>query len=253
MKLNNLVMRGGVLVVLLSLLVVGCKGMSSGDEDVTKEGTKHIEWDKSNPSTTEYLRMGEQFGSSQKVTEAKIKVVTSSPQNGKAGILFGMTDQTVEKNKTWNYYVLGIGQKISDSSKLEYYIDRYTGVKAEDLSKSDQSEGPTTGNKVEIQAMTDVNMTTWTGYQPGKELTVFFDISYDEETKKYTIKFGQSETLLTETVTVTHTDSTTAGQGGIGAYGMLSKAVAEGSPKTTKNVYDVVSSKPTVLAAEDAE
>ena len=47
--------------------------MSSGDEDVTKEGAKHIEWNKSNPSTTEYLRMGEQFGSNQKVTEAKIK------------------------------------------------------------------------------------------------------------------------------------------------------------------------------------
>ena len=253
MKLNKLAVLGGGLVILLSLLVVGCKGMSSGDEDVTKEGAKHIEWNKSNPSTTEYLRMGEQFGSNQKVTEAKIKVVTSSPQNGKAGILFGMTDQTVEKNKTWNYYVLGIGQKISDSSKLEYYVDRYTGVKAEDLSKSDQSEGPTTGNQVAIKAMTDVDMTRWTDYQSNKELTVFFDISYDEETKTYTIKFGQSDTLLTETVTVTHTDSTTAGQGGIGAYGMLRKAASEGSSTTTKNVYDVVSSKPTILAAEDAE
>ena len=227
--------------------------MSSGDEDVTKQGSKHIEWEKSNPSTTEYLRMGEQFGSSQKVTEAEIKVVTSSPQNGKAGILFGMTDQTVEKNKTWNYYVLAIGQKLSESSKLEYYIDRYTGVNAGDMSVSSSSEGPTSGQKKEIKEMTDVDMGRWTGYQSDKELTVYFSLKYDETTKTYTISFGQAPTLLTETVTVVHSDSTTAGQGGIGAYGMLSKASAEGSPKTTKNVYDVVSSKPTILAAEDAE
>ena len=227
--------------------------MSSGDEDVSKDGSKHIEWDKTNPSTTEYLRFGEQFGSNQNVTEAEIKVVTSSPQNGKAGILFGMTDQTVDKNKTWNYYVLGIGQKIGDPSKLEYYIDRYTGVSATDLSKSDQSEGPTTGKRDEVKQMTDVNMSAWTGYTPNSELVVFFDVKYDDKTKTYTIKFGKDDKYLSETVTVEHSDSMTKAQGGIGAYGMLSKATAEGSPKTTKNVYDVISSSPTFLAAEDAE
>lgn len=235
------------------MLVVGCKGMSSGDEDVSKDGSKHIEWSKSNSSTTEYLRFGEQFGSSQKVTEAKIKVVTSSPQNGKAGILFGMTDQTVEKNKTWNYYVLAIGQKISDPSKLEFYVDRYTGVNATDLSKSDQSEGPTTGQQKDVIKMTDVNMQKWSDYKQNQELTIFFDVKYDEETKSYTIKFGQADTLLTETITVEHSDNMTPAQGGIGAYGMLSKAKEEGSSKATKNVYDVISSKPTLLAAEDAE
>ena len=62
MKLNKLVIGGGVLVVLLSMLVVGCKGLGSGDEDVESVKRYDKVWTKENSSDTQYLRFFDQFG-----------------------------------------------------------------------------------------------------------------------------------------------------------------------------------------------
>ena len=57
MKLNKLAVLGGVLVILLSLLVVGCKQPdSSGDPDWTVNETKQKVWKKTNTSTTQIAR-----------------------------------------------------------------------------------------------------------------------------------------------------------------------------------------------------
>ncbi|MBQ8385793.1 MAG: hypothetical protein IJX45_11215 [Spirochaetaceae bacterium] len=244
MKLNNLVMRGGVLVVLLSLLVVGCKGMGGGDtESLTVDTNKEKRWEGKNTSTTEYVRYYKQFGSSDKVTEATIEITAQYPENGWSGFVFGL-EKNAQDNTKSDFYVLGI----KTSNKVPYYyLSKFEGVNPDEVAASKATTLP---GETEIIRSTRVPEGIVASTSPLK-VYVKFTLEKGESGNSYKLMAGSREATLFDIGEPILTRATGCG---IGAYGQLTTAKTEGTAIVSDTTIKVLSSKPSnLLAAEDAE
>ena len=263
MKLNNLVMRGGVLVILLSLLVVGCKQPdSSGDPDWTVNESKQKVWKKTNNSATQFARAFEQFGTTKNVKEAVVKLTVGDMSASKAGLVFAYNDYTTDGAKK-KYFLLGIGGHGYNvgTNNGEYFLSYYENVELAALSGSYDNENPTGThysciNNTEISSPVTVI---------GKSVSLYASVSEtakegDDTTKVVTINLGNAvsadkKSVENPVVTLNFEIGSNASnpslgadaqkflrglstiQGGIGAYGMVTKAV--GGEKSTENKYEV--------------
>ena len=256
MKLNKLVMGGGVLVVLLSMLVVGCKGVSSGDTSAwTENGNRKKVWEKTNSSTEEYLRAYEQFGATTKPTAAEVKLTVGNAANSKAGLIF---DLRKNDNDTINYFVVGVGTQAANGETPEYYISYYSGVTADSIAQTSSGEAAPKGNgkSVDVKGNTPLALQNLEVASDGS-LTVYLFVESDKDDSTK-IKVSASATggkNYTELHTFDLNDYDSGAdkiKGGIAAYGMLRPTKTSGTSVSTKNTYEVL--QPTVVAsAEDAE
>lgn len=240
----------GGLIVLLALFVVGCS-MSSGDEDVS--GNKYDKtWEKEN-DTVNYLRFYEQFGTSKKVTYAKVKMTISNPEQARAGLIFGM-NKNAEDSDLVDYFILGVGS-FESLDGPGYYLDYYKGVDPEKLSKESGAENLESGVVTEIEGITDFDTAAAPVMGSDGSMTVYASVDIDED-GKFTVSLGATKDHLPVVVanglplSTYDTDADPEAPGGIGCYGMLFKATDD-TIKTT-NRYTVVDSKPapTALYAE---
>lgn len=240
----------GGLVVLLALFVVGC-GMSSGDEDVS--GNKYDKtWEKEN-DTVKYLRFYEQFGTSKKVTYAKVKMTISNPEQARAGLIFGM-NKNAEDSDLVDYFILGVGS-FESLDGPGYYLDYHEGVDPEILSEESDAENLAASNVTTIKATDAFDTGVAPVMNSDGSMTVYASVDIDED-GKFTVSLGATKDNLPVIVanglslSAYDTDADPAAPGGIGCYGMLFKATDD-TVKTT-NRYTVVDSKPapTSLSAE---
>lgn len=254
MNRKKLGVMGGAILVLLSMLVVGCKGLGSGDEDVESVKKYDKVWTKENTSTTEYLRFFDQFGTSKKVKTALVEMKISNAKNSKAGLVFSLTENP---DKTVNYYLLGAGADYQ-TGKPELYLSYYEGVQFADIGKSSNSEDQTTKETI-IVDLTEEAPATHLKLNDDGSMTFYAMIDVTN-IDAISVKIGPEKVQLFDvTAAFKHKKvGVTDALGGIGAYGMLrpvkSDAQAGTIVKTTNN-YTVLESDPnrTLLAAEDAE
>jgi hypothetical protein len=246
MKLNKLVMRGGVLVVLLSMLVVGCKGLGGGDtESLTVDTNKEKRWEGKNTSTTEFVRYYKQFGTAKNVTEAVIEISAKYPENGWSGFVFGLEQNATDKTKS-DFYVLAIK---TSGNKPYYYLSKFTGVNPDDVAAS--KDQALTGEEEIIPPTLIPEELGITGDAPLKAYVSFVLESGDNGTMQYRLMAGPREKTLYD---VGEPIPTAATGCGIGAYGQLTTAKTEGTAIVSDTTIKVLSSTPkSLLAAEDAE
>lgn len=276
MKLNKLAVLGGGLVILLSLLVVGCKQPdSSGDPDWTVNETKQKVWKKTNTSTTQIARAFEQFGTTKNVKNAVVKLTVGDMSASKAGLVFAYNDYTTDGAKK-KYFLLGIGgyRYGVGTNNGEYYLSYYENVELKSLSGSYDSENPSGTHYTCVNNTQISNAVTVTG----KGMTLYASVAEvakegDNATKVVTINLGNSvstDKKSVENPIVTFSfeigpnannsrlaleaqnflKSLTTIQGGIGAYGMVTKAA--GGEKSSENKYEVLYTDALTLHA-DAE
>lgn len=251
MKLNKLVMRGGVLVVLLSMLVVGCKGLGSGDEDVESVKKYDKVWTKENSSDKDYLRFFDQFGTSKSVKTALVEMKISNAKSSKAGLVFSLTENP---DKTVNYYLLGAGADHA-SGKPELYLSYYEGVDPASISATSESETQTTKETI-IVGLTENSPATNLTVNTDGSMTFYAKVDLTNK-DAISVKIGPDKDQLFNVTTAFAHKKVGAKDalGGIGAYGMLRPTSASGTTVKTTNNYTVLESDPnrTLLAAEDAE
>lgn len=278
MKLNKLAVLGGVLAV-LSLLIVGCKQPdSSGDPDWTVNESKQKVWKKTNSSATQYARAFEQFGTTKNVKEVVVKLTVGDMTASKAGLVFGYDDYTADGAKK-KYFLLGIGGNNynAGTNNGEYFLSYYENVELSQLSGSYDSENPN-GTHTSCINNTKIGQPVTV---TGKSMSLYASVSEvnkeeSDTTKVVTIKLGNTVSADKKTVENpvvelsfeigdgannnsqqldTNAQNFLKGvktiQGGIGAYGMVTKAV--GGEKSTENKYEVLYTNALTLAAEDAE
>ena len=269
-------MRGGVLVILLSLLVVGCKQPdSSGDPDWTVNESKQKVWKKTNNSATQFARAFEQFGTVKNVKEAVVKLTVGDMSASKAGLVFAYNDYSKDGAKK-KYFLLGIGGHGYGvgTNKGEYFLSYYENVELAALSGSYDNENPT-GTHYSCIDNTPINQPVTV---TGTGMSLYASISeVDKEgsntVKIVTVKLGNSvsnDKKTVENVVVNLTFEIGDGannqdrgldadaqnflksvktiEGGIGAYGMVTKAV--GGEKSTENKYEVLYTNALTLHAE---
>ena len=250
MKLNKLVIGGGVLVVLLSMLVVGCKGLGSGDEDVESVKKYDKVWTKENDSGTQYLRFFDQFGTNKDVKTATVELKVGNAKNSKAGLVFSLNEND---NKTVSFYVLGVGRNYKTGTP-EYYLDYYSALDPKALSQTTAGETLGTAKPEEIVKLTSVSEKDVTVDGDAVSVIVKIDVT---DPKAISVKFGpKADKMNVEIPTFEHKNLTaTDALGGIGAYGMLRPSSTSGQIVKTVNNYTVIESDPnrTLLVAEDAE
>lgn len=250
MKLNKLAVLGGVLVILLSLLVVGCKGLSSGDEDVESVKKYDKVWTKDNSSGTDYLRFYDQFGTSKNVKSATVELKVSNAKNSKAGLVFSLNEND---NKTVSFYVFGVG-KNHLTGVPEYYLDYYSALDSKELSQTTTGETLGTATPVEIIGLTPMETSDANIDGDAVSVVVKVDVS---DLQKISVRFGPKSDEMKVTIPAFAHKAPGAKNalGGIGAYGMLRPVSTAGNTVKTVNNYTVLESDParTLLAAEDAE
>lgn len=250
------VLLAGALVLALGL-VMGCKGLGSGDENVTKEGNKKLTWSKQGDITTalentseeNYLRFFQQFGTgSYKINTASFKLDMKYTDGGKTGIVFGLDKNSVGGKDKVSYYVFGIGQKKDSDGQLEYFVDYYESIDVTSITTSSDSEGPTGATSKSVVPMTNISADKFPSYEKNGELTVYIDLTYNEDDQNYKIELGpKSNNLSVEFTTAAH-DSIAPSvepKGRIGAYGMIPPG------KKGLNTYEVLKNSPFILAAEE--
>ena len=247
------VLLAGALVLALGL-VMGCKGLGSGDESVTKDGAKKLSWNTTNEDSQNYRRFFQQFGSSSyKLTEGVVKLTMKYPGEGKTGIVFGLTENKQGNKDTVNFYVFGIGEKKGGSTELQWYVDYYSGVDKESLTTSSSSD-KIGGTQKELQGLTDVDASKFP-HTKGSPVEAWVDLEYNSDAETYTITFGPGETtrgaITYTTPKHSETSATTDAQGVLGAYGMLS--MADAGVTHADNTYEVISSKPNIVLAAEEE
>ncbi|MBO5117244.1 MAG: hypothetical protein J6B32_01890 [Spirochaetaceae bacterium] len=243
----------GGLVVLLALFVVGC-GMSSGDEDVS--GSKYDKtWEKEN-NTVNYLRFYEQFGTSKKVTYAKVKMTISNPEKSRAGLIFGM-NKNAEDSDLVDYFILGVGS-FDSLDGPGYYLDYHKGVDPEVLSAASGAENLDASDVTSIKATAAFDTAQAPVMGSDGSMTVYASVDIDED-GKFTVSLGATKDNLPVIVanglalSTYDTDADPAAPGGIGCYGMVFPGdTGTGTATKTTNRYTVVDSKPapTSLSAE---
>lgn len=276
MKLNKLVIGGGVLVVLLSMLVVGCKqSVDSGNPNWTTDEKDKKVWEQDN-SSDKYVRAFKQFGTSFNVTSAVAKLEVADLTTSKAGLVFGLNKYS---DSTYQYFVLGVGGNGYTTSKGDYYISYYYDVNVSSLDEANNGQNAP-GNRVDITGENNKELNSGVMGIVGSAGTVYVSVKEENkgdstDTKTVTITIGSaydaekksvSGTIMTETFEV-GANATNSGitdpnkklqavrsiKGGIGAYGMLKKA-ENGQTVKAKNTYEVKDFSGTLsLAAEDAE
>ena len=236
---------------MLSMVVIGCKGLGSGDEDVESVKKYDKVWTKENSSTTDYLRFFEQFGTSKSVKTATVELKVGNAKNSKAGLVFSLNEND---NKTVSFYVLGVG-KNNTSGGLEYYLDYYSALDPNALSQS--TTGETLGSARPDSIVGLTSMTSSDVISDGDAVSVVVKVDVSDP-QKISVRFGPKSDEMKVTVPPFAHKSLTAKNalGGIGAYGMLRKKEESSNiaVKTTNN-YTVLESDPnrTLLSAEDAE
>lgn len=238
------------------MLVVGCKGVSSGDTSAwTENGNKKKVWEKTNSSTTEYLRAYEQFGTTTKPDTAEVKLTVGNAANSKAGLIF---DLRKNDNDTLNYFVVGVGTQAANGQTPEYYVSYYSGVTADSIAQTSSGEAAPKGNgtSVDVKENTPLNLQNLAVASDGS-LTVYVLVETDKDdptriTVSASATGGKSYTQLCTFDLNTYDAGADKIKGGIAAYAMLRPTESSGSSVSTKNTYEVL--KPTVIAsAEDAE
>jgi hypothetical protein len=267
------VLLAGALVLALGL-VMGCKGLGSGNEDAQKEDKYTWVWagqksgdvypDKEN-NTTNYERFFEQFGSTNYTLESGIVHINMKyPQFGKAGVVFGLneaaTKDSEDKNNV-NFYVFGIGQK-KGGTQLEYYVDYYQAISRTALSTASASEtvanGVTPIWSYEVDSTDMFLVESFPGFVADNPEDIYVQITYNEDDGNYSIKAGPGERALTSInlelpshATITRATEAT---GRVGVYGMLTKKDGATTPKvntTYKLLRDGLETTGTFLAAEE--
>lgn len=246
MNRKKLGVMGGAILVLLSMLVVGCKGLGGGDtESLTVDTNKEKRWEGKNTSTQEYVRYYKQFGTSKKVTEATIEITAKYPENGWSGFVFGLEQNADDKTKS-DFYVLAIK---TSSNVPYYYLSKFTGVNPEEVAAS---KDKTLTGETEIIGVTKVpDELGITGSTPLKAYVKFILEEGKDGKNQYKLLAGPRDVTLYD---VGDPIPTTATGCGIGAYGQLTTAKTEGTAIISDTTIKVLSSNPSnLLAAEDAE
>lgn len=247
---RKLGVMGGALLVVLSMVVIGCKGLGSGDEDVESIKKYDKVWTKENSSGTDYLRFFDQFGNSKKVKTATVELKVGNAKNSKAGLVFSLNENA---NKTVSFYVLGVGRNYKTGTP-EYYLDYYSALDPNALSQTTTGETLGTAIPEEIIELTSVTESDVTVDGDAISVIVKIDVT---DLKNISVKFGpKSDKMNVEIPVFAHKNLTaTDALGGIGAYGMLRPVSSTGTVVKTTNNYTVLESDPnrTLLAAEDAE
>ena len=236
------------------MVVIGCKGLGSGDEDVESVKKYDKVWTKDNSSETEYLRFFEQFGTNKKVKTATVELKVGNAKNSRAGLVFGLNEN---EDKTVSFYVLGVGANASSGAPL-YYLDYYAALNPAEMSKTTNS-GSLGGNSVSlvggaegIAYFTDQNVKV--AGDGSMSVVVKIDMN-DKNAIKVSIG-STKDKMNTEITPFQHkVQGAKDALGGIGAYGMLRPTSSAGTAVKTVNNYTVLESDPnrTLLAAEDAE
>lgn len=233
------------------MLVVGCKGLGSGDEDVESVKKYDKVWTKENNSENDYLRFFDQFGTSKKVKTATVELKVGNAQNSKAGLVFSLNEND---NGTVSFYVLGVGANYQTGTP-EYYLDYYAALDPTALSQT--TTGPQIGEATPKEVKKLGTLQNVSVADDGS-MTVFVKIDVTNP-DAISVKLGpEVDNLGTSITTFAHkTYNPTAADalGGIGAYGMLRPSSTAGQIVKTVNNYTVIESDPnrTLLAAEDAE
>lgn len=247
---RKLGMMGGALLVMLSMVVIGCKGVSSGDTDAwTENGNKKKVWEKTNSSTTDYLRAYEQFGSTTKPDTAEVKLTVGNAANAKAGLIFGLKKNP---NDTISYFVVGVGTQVSNQKTPEYYISYYDGVTPDSISQTSSGEAAPQGSGKVTDIKTNTPLSNFSVATDGS-LTVYVKFAPKSgDAKTIELKLGTAEDsyTVTETITLnTYQPGAAKLDGGIAAYAMLRPAGAAGSSVSTTNTYEVI--QPAVIASAE--
>lgn len=271
MKLNKLVIGGGVLVVLLSMLVVGCKQneeLSVEEHRKGENGYQHV-WE-AEYTGDNYYRSALQFGSGKMdIQYAKVRVKMNYPGNGKAGLLFATNEREMEvttggnkeKKKVYDFYAFAFGKNPRENNSLEAYVDYYVGLeKFNDSSSTSEKFG--TGESTPVVKEKNLTGITWNGASP-----VTVDMIVEKktttggsgtETVTYNLKIQSTDgnTVYWSANDIAATGDTVVNEGYLCSYGMVSKLA---DPKKVDTVWtlDEGSLKKTgigtILAAEDAE
>ena len=243
------------MLIVLSMVVIGCKGLGSGDEDVESVKKYDKVWTKDNSSETEYLRFFEQFGTNKKVKTATVELKVGNAKNSRAGLVFGLNEN---EDKTVSFYVLGVGANASSGAPL-YYLDYYAALNPAEMSKTTNS-GSLGGNSVSLVGADNNGIVYFTDQNVkvanDGSMSVVVKIDMND---KNAIKVSIGSTKDKMNTEITPFQHKVAGAkdalGGIGAYGMLRPTSSAGTTVKTVNNYTVLESDPnrTLLAAEDAE
>lgn len=236
-------------------MVVGCKGLSSGDEDVESVKKYDKVWTKDNSSTTEYLRFFDQFGTNKKVKTATVQLKVSNAKNARAGLVFGLNEN---EDKTVSFYVLGVGAN-AETGKPLYYLDYYAALDPKSMSASTENETLGSSEPESIVGKNSNGIATFTDENvkvaEDGSMSVVVKIDMTDKTA-IKVSIGSTESKMnTEITPFAHKVAGAADAlGGIGAYGMLRPATAGNIIKTVNN-YTVLESDParTLLSAEEAE
>lgn len=255
------VVLAGALVLALGL-VMGCKQVESSSEGVSdiKDGKM---WEITNDSATTYKRWISTYpNATQKWESARFKIRMERPQDGKAGIIFGLTETSTDNLKTYNFYVFAVGQNVT-TGKPEYYVTYYSGVDpktftdgaASDVAPSEAFQDITNPSGGGLVTISNENFV----FEKDKPLEVYIQLTWDKTDKSgYKLTFGPSENLIglipvAESDTKFFNATTYAASklsGSTGFYGMVSKATSAGN-KSAKNEYQMIAKNVTVLAAEE--
>ena len=251
---RKLGVMGGALLVVLSMIVIGCKGLGSGDEDVESVKKYDKVWTKENSSGTDYLRFFEQFGTNKKVKTATVELKVSNAKNSRAGLVFGLNEN---EDKTVSFYVLGVGANASTGKPL-YYLDYYAALDPTAMSKTTANDSlgvdpvSLVGGTAGLEYFTDSNVKV--AGDGSMSVVVKIDMN-DKNAIKVSIG-STKDKMNTEIPAFAHkVAGAKDALGGIGAYGMLRPTSSGGTIIKTVNNYTVLESDPnrTLLAAEDAE
>ena len=270
MNRKKLGVMGGAILVLLSMLVVGCKQnqeLSVEEHRKGENGYQHV-WE-AEYTGDNYYRSALQFGSGKMdIQYAKVRVKMNYPGNGKAGLLFATNEREVEvttggnkeKKKVYDFYAFAFGKNPRTNNTLEAYVDYYVGLeKFNDTSSTSEKFG--TGTSTPIVPEKDLTNISWNGASPVTVDMIIEKVTSSSgsgnETVTYNLKIQDTNgTELWSQNGVVATGDGVVNEGYLCSYGMVSKLA---NPKKVDTVWtlDRESLKKTgvgtILAAEDAE
>lgn len=251
------VLLAGALVLALGL-VMGCKGVGAGDEDV-EGNNKEKTWKATNASTETYKRMYQPFGTSKNFTEAVVTINAKYPKNGWSGVLFGLTEND-DKSKTGkdknsiNFY--NVSFRVNGET-IQYYTSYFSNVDQDDFADNNsENYGQETiitntttvptdaGLRVNADGSLDVAIKVMWTKEEGAEVGTW-DLYYGPSVIQVT---KHQEVLVKETV-----PAKKIVKGGLAAYGQITKAENKDNPRVVETIWKVDSSKPTVIGAAEEE
>lgn len=268
MNRKKLGVMGGAILVLLSMLVVGCKqSVDSGDPNWTTDEKDKKVWERDN-SSDQYVRAFKQFGTSFGVTGSENKPILAKIEladvtTGKAGFVFGLNEYGDTGN--YRYFIVGLGGNGYENKVGEYYIAYYSDVDISSLSASSSAE-KASGNLTTIKDNTafsnasGITGTSGSWYVSVEEktesdrtsVTVKIGTTLSDDQKTISSPFVTEKFVLGSTSDKDALKRVTSIKGGIGAYGMIKPG--KGTALKAKDTFEVLQfSGAVALATEDAE